>query len=225
MHRDTADHVRTLQRLQDPRVDPQLLRGELMAMQIARDAAPDAIMQPWGFWLSVLCVLGLYAETFEVAEGIAGRVLEVGATISQLTDHAFFGGLAAAALAGEGADRRRARRAFQRHLRQLRVWAQEGPDFRHMVLGLEAEQARLAGQHRQALARYADAAERAGSKGYRQHAALLLERRAGLLQSLRRGTEAASALSQALALYEEWGAHAKVAQLRSGPAQPPSVLR
>jgi hypothetical protein len=48
---------------------------------------------------------------------------EVGATVSQLADHAFFGGLAAAAAVGEGLQRRQARRILRRQLGKLRVWA------------------------------------------------------------------------------------------------------
>ena len=61
-------------------------------------------------------------------------------------------------------------------------------------------------------------------RGYRHHAALCHERRASLLQRLRRKTEAAAALKQALQHYRDWGASAKVARARgrggSEPAEP-----
>jgi hypothetical protein len=47
------------------------------------------------------------------------------------------------------------------------------------------------------------------------HAALCHERRAGLLARQRRDTESEAAVSTAIALYEEWGALAKVRQLQS----------
>jgi len=78
-----------------------------------------------------------------------------------------------------------------------------------MVMGLQAERARLRRQLRAALANYMKAAERALKQGHRHHAALLLERRAELLRELNRHTEAAASLGRSAELYSEWGAHAK----------------
>jgi hypothetical protein len=83
-----------------------------------------------------------------------------------------------------------------------------------MYRGLRAEWERLRGHPREALGLYARAAEGAARHGYRQQAALLHERRAGLLARLRRSTEAASDLARAVALYEAWGATAKAERLR-----------
>jgi predicted RNA polymerase sigma factor len=123
--------------------------------------------------------------------------------------------LAAQRAAGaRGRVRHRQLRGLDRSLRSLRIWAREGPDFVHMARALAAERARVRGQPRAALAHYAQAIERAGAQGYVHHAAFLHERRAGLLSELRRDTEAAAALRQAIGLYEEWGARGKAQSLR-----------
>jgi hypothetical protein len=96
----------------------------------------------------------------------------------------------------------------------VRVWARHGPDFVHMAIALQAESERVRRAPSRALATYAAAIERARQVGYAHHAAFLHERRAALLADLRRHTEAAGALRQAIALYEEWGACGKSETLR-----------
>jgi hypothetical protein len=113
-----------------------------------------------------------------------------------------------------GGERRRLGRVLRRSLRALESWARQNAELDHMARALRAEHARLRGRRADALALYARAAERAASGGYRHHAALLHERRAELLLSMQRPVEGASALQQALSLYDAWGASRKVEELR-----------
>ena len=79
-----------------------------------------------------------------------------------------------------------------------------------MATLLEAEHARLRGRHGVARSAFERAAHGAREQQFPHHAALAHERRASLLQALRRETEASTALREATALYGEWGATAKV---------------
>ena len=87
-----------------------------------------------------------------------------------------------------------------------------------MALLLEAEQARARGRGAQALELYERAAQRAPSQEFVHHAALAHEHRAALLTAERRDTAADGARVQAIRLYEQWGAAAKVASLTRDPA-------
>jgi hypothetical protein len=173
-------------------------------------------MSQYVFWFEVLCLLGCQREAFATSERIASWISDAGAASSQVVDFTFFRGVLAAQLATQarGGARRRQARLLRSCLRRVRVWARIGPDFAHMVQTLEAERMRLRRHPQAALARYAQAIERASQQGYVHHAAFLHERRAYLLTHLRRSTEAAGALRQATALYEEWGAHGKAEALR-----------
>jgi hypothetical protein len=84
-----------------------------------------------------------------------------------------------------------------------------------MALFLEAESARALGAVPRSLALYRQAALRAREQGYRHHAALLCERRSDLLLAERRTPEASFALREAVDLYQEWEALAKVKSLRA----------
>ncbi len=215
MHRSTELQVSALESLQDPKANVSQLLTDVRALQLASDSPADDAMQAWAFWLGILCVFGQHTEAVRISESIRWRVREVGATVSQLVDHAFFGALAASAAAGTGIDRRHARRIVSTQLRQIRTWARIGPDFRHMESALTAASAHLRGHHPLALERYKEAARAATRGGYRHHAALLHERRGELLSQLGRNIDARQALRDAADLYSEWGAHAKVTQLRS----------
>ena len=163
-------------------------------------------------WAAVLCFLERFTQAFAQTEILKDVIFETQSFSTHVVDFTFYRGLAAGAIAQteRGRAARGHRRALRASLRQLRTWARHGPDYVHMVLALEAEQIRLRGRLRLALARYSAAAERAALQGYTHHVALLHERRGRLLQGARRDVEAAGALRQALGLYREWGAGAKV---------------
>jgi hypothetical protein len=132
-------------------------------------------------------------------------------------DFLFFRGIAAAALAGEPrrAGARRLRRIARGCARKLERWGRLNPEFVHMAQAMRAELARLEKRNMAALAAYTQAAENAASRGYANHAALLHERKALLLDALNRRIEAMAELQRAIGLYETWGADAKVDELRA----------
>jgi glycerol-3-phosphate dehydrogenase len=132
-----------------------------------------------------------------------------------VVDHAFYRGLAAAALATPLGRLRRRRylRELAASRRALRHWMQHGPDFQHMELILADEQARLRRDFAGARTLYERAAQRARQQEFVHHAALACERRARMLAQLRRDTEATEALREAALLYARWGAEGKAALL------------
>jgi len=207
--------MRIIDHLRHPH-DEQAMVGWVREIREQLHKYDAARMGSWVFWLEVLCLLGLHAEALSTAEEIATWIRDVGCTSSQVVDFMFFRGMAAAELASgsRGIDRYRHRRLLRRCLREVRIWARHGPDFVHMVLGLQAERQRLAQRPRQALVTYERAIKRATQQSYCHHAAFLYERRAQLLRALSRSTEASSALSRAIVLYEEWGARGKADTLR-----------
>ncbi len=204
-----ATHRQAIARLRSGRDDPRELRAAIDALPSPIAAGRVALLSPWVFWLEVICMLGAWPRAAALAEEVGERAFEVGSTLSQLADYVFLRGL----IAVECERGRAARRVLARCMRQLRTWARGSPDFGHLAQGLDAERARLRGRASRAQDTYQAAARRAEEQGYGQHAALLHERRARLFEEQRRDTEAAAALGAAIALYDAWGAHTKVAQL------------
>jgi hypothetical protein len=200
-----------------------LVHGELIPSP-PPPAVPDAGLRVSGsevrrwpfspFWMTALCCMGAYDEAYRSMPQVAAARLSTGSDSSMLVDLLFFRGVAAAELAGQNPAMRAYRKDLRECARRVRGYARRGPDFVHMALLLDAEQARLDGREKQCLERYASAAERALGHGYRHHAALVFERQARYLQQLRRDAEALPLLNRAAALYADWGAQAKVAALR-----------
>ncbi len=165
-------------------------------------------------WMMVLCVYGHYDRALAQSDLLGERLFRV-VPFVHVPDHILYRGLAAAALAEDarGAVQRRYRRVLHRAQRRLRGWARHGPDFVHMVSLLDAERARLRGDPARARRLYEQSAQRARRQDFIHHAAFAHERRASMLLKLRRDTEAAQAMRATSALYEEWGALAKAAEL------------
>jgi hypothetical protein len=165
-------------------------------------------------WLQLLCVRGRFDLAFAQSEALGERLFRV-VPFVHIADHTFYRGIAAAALASaaRGLARRRHVRVLARSLRMLRRWERDGPDFAHMALLLQAERARLRADTVRARALYEQCAQRAQHQEFIHHAALAHERRAQMLLELRRETEAASALREAIALYRDWGALPKAEEL------------
>jgi hypothetical protein len=165
-------------------------------------------------WMLVLCVLGHHERAFAESERIAPRLFRV-IPFVHVADHTFYRGVSAARLAtrARGALRRRYLGALRESRKRLRRWADDGPDFEHMALLLEAELARLRGRSAAASDLYERAAQRALRQEFAHHAALAHELRASLLDAERRDTAATAARTQAIRLYQQWGALAKVAAL------------
>jgi hypothetical protein len=197
--------------------DLSALEAELADSE-AEITASRGSVEPYArtVWLMVLCVYGRFDLAFAQSEALGERLFSLVPYI-HVAEHCFYRGLAAAALAGlaRGADRRQYRRALRDNQRRLWRWAKSGPDFVHMALVLEAEQARLRRDHRRARVLYEKAARRATEQTFPNHAALAYERLARMLVDLRRRPEAVSAFAQAIGLYGEWGVPAKVAALEA----------
>jgi hypothetical protein len=189
------------------------LDGEIAAIEEELRGSEAAHMGAWAIWTMVLAVLGRF-------EAVLRCPLE--RRNSNAMDIFFFHGLAAAALANSASreDRRAHRRTARESLRRVAWLARLSPEIDHTHCGLRAECARMEGRTRKALGLYAQAADGAAKRGYRHHAALLHERRAELLASQRRRTEAIAARARAVAFYREWGAEFKSKELQLEPADP-----
>ena len=207
---DIAPHVAAVRLMRAGPSESGELSEALEALRSPLDAGRVALLSPWVFWLEILCMLGGWARAWRIVRELGRSPYDVGSTLSQLVDFMYLRGVAAAV----SAHPLRARFELARSLRRVRIWAQDGIDFVHMVRGLEAEREWLRGRSSAALQLYGDAAQRAEQREYVHHAALLHERRAALLERLHRDTESAAALERAEALYDAWGANTKVVQLQ-----------
>ncbi len=97
---------------------------------------------------------------------------------------------------------------------KMKKWAHHAPaNFQHKYHLVEAELARIRGANKDAIPLYKKAINEAIAAGYNQEAAIASECLAGFY--LDHGTKdfAASYMAKARALYQVWGAHAKVRQL------------
>ncbi len=165
-------------------------------------------------WLLVLCVFNRHDLAFSQSERFSKWLFRIVPYV-HVTDHTFYRGLAAAALASSAHRRDRVRyvHVLRRSLGKLRRWAKGGPDFAHMELLLAAEHARLRRKPERARALYEQAQQGAKRQDFIHHAALACERRARMFIDLRRETEAAAALREAGALYAKWGCETKARAL------------
>jgi hypothetical protein len=162
----------------------------------------------------VACVYGRYDVAFMQSELLGDRLYRISPSI-QIADHTLYRGIAVAALAStsRGLARLRHRRELRRCIAQLTRWSRNGPDFIHMVSFLRAEDARLRRDWSRADTLYLQTARAARAQEFIHNAAMAQERRAQLLFEKRRDTAGITALEDALALFGEWGARAKVAEI------------
>ncbi len=167
-----------------------------------------------GRWLGALYLLGEHSLAHRFAESVASPLYGTLSSSSHIVDYTFFRGLAAVACLRNPPFATTVGRAAKAARKKLRLWARFNGDFVHMAELLDADILAGRGRATQALARYESSARRAQTLGYIQHAALACERRAGLLRVLNRDTQSTQELQRALSLYEQWGAHAKVARIR-----------
>jgi hypothetical protein len=193
---------------------PEALEREIERLAAAFDPAPIGSTYASTLWILVLCVYGRFARAFEHSEQVRDTLWRVSPFV-HVVDHQFYRGLAAAVLAGSarGRARRRYLRALRESLRHVQQRAASGPDFVHMAMFLQAELARLRRDLTRARSGYEQVAQRAKLQGFPHHVALAHERRASLLASARRESEAAEALRDAIAAYRDWGVQPKVRAL------------
>ena len=175
----------------------------------------------------VLHILGHHQLVLEVLDRVAPDVVEGISGFVVTTDSALFRGMSAAALAeaARGGERRTLIRIVRREHGRMRRWARGGPDYEHMELLLAAARAAAGGRLRRAVALLSRAAQRADRQGYPHHAGLAHERRAALLERMRRTTEASDALRNAERRFAAWEAPAKVRQIRDDAARRGLALR
>jgi predicted ATPase/signal transduction histidine kinase len=112
------------------------------------------------------------------------------------------------------ARKERYRPVLQENLARLRKWATHGPDnYNHKYLLIQAELARLEGKTLEALALYEKAAEAATLSGALHNAAIANELTGRLLFSLGHNQAARGYMTEAMYLYDRWGAVRKVEDL------------
>lgn len=103
----------------------------------------------------------------------------------------------------------------QQGIEGLQQWAEFGPvNFSQKFHLLEAESARVTGDHHKAATCYDKAISQAYENGYINDAAIASELAAKYYMAQRRNKIASVYLTEALECYDKWGAAAKVAQLK-----------
>ncbi|MBI5897383.1 MAG: PAS domain S-box protein [Desulfobacterales bacterium] len=138
-----------------------------------------------------------------------------------LAEHCFYYSLILTALIAGGHPKKfKYRWILRRNQRKLRTWAALCPDnFQHKCDLVAAETLRIAGRHREALARYHAAIDGARRNGYLHEEALACERLALFYEATAAREEAGMFMERAHRGYLAWGATAKAEQLReSHPA-------
>ncbi|MEO1083701.1 MAG: GAF domain-containing protein, partial [Acidobacteriota bacterium] len=112
-------------------------------------------------------------------------------------------------------ERRADRQVLLENCEQLKKWASHGPaNYLHKYQLVAAEIARLEGDREKALGFYQEAAEEALESGALPNAAIANERAATLHIEAGHRLAATGYLTEALYLFERWGARRKVRQMR-----------
>jgi hypothetical protein len=186
--------------------------GELHA-RLAAD--PGWYVHEAGRWLSALYLMGEHSLAHQFAESVVAPLYGTLSSSPHIVDYTLFRALAVVACLRQQRRHAATRRAVKQAGKRLRHWSRFNVDFVHMAELLDAEILAGRGRWTQALARYEACARHAQARGYIHHGALALERRAVLLVALKRDTESKRDFQRALALYKQWGADAKVAQIRA----------
>jgi len=148
-----------------------------------------------------------YARARELAERASGYPKDSKGMLHS-TEHVFYDGLIAAALADGGDTRPGLRRVARSACRRFARWAARCPvNFGHKHRLLAAESARLLGAVAEARAHYDAAVAAAREHGYLQLEGLANERAADMLARQKDGTAAAVRYRDAARrAWEDWGA-------------------
>ncbi|MHC1790974.1 diguanylate cyclase domain-containing protein [Solidesulfovibrio sp.] len=166
--------------------------------------------------LQLLFFFGPAEQAWHFAEAHADWMRYI-PILYETTVFSFYRAMAAASLLEGAANGERAAMAarFQASLAEFAVWAGNCPEnFAWQERLLQAEAARLAGQPRQALGLYEQAADTARMYGHPQGVALARERAAPVHRLLGDPESAKAFLEDAGFNYYQWGAHAQVLRLR-----------
>jgi len=202
---------------EDPVSEPALeADARASERQLAEDAAAAEAWEST-LWGLVLCVYGSFEALWRISE-LSQLALYRRSPYVHIPHHVLYRGIAAAELA-ESTGKRSHRRALRRATKDLKRWVPFGPDFLHMFVLLQAEEARVAKRFDQAHLLYEQAVRGALAQDFVHHAALAKERRTALLLRSRRAREGREAVGQAIQLYERWGAGSKVKLLKLAHAE------
>jgi hypothetical protein len=165
----------------------------------------------WAYYLISKVRLLYYAGRYEEARRFSGEAAAIRpAFAGQAMEAEFVLFAALAELAGAGPDA-----VARDHLRQLREWQAFAPmNFRHKVLMVEGEMARIVGEPERAARLLAEAVTSARAGGFPHHEALASELAVAAERDA--GAAAAASLEAAVSGYRRWGAHAKADRLEKG---------
>lgn len=167
--------------------------------------------------LKLACRFGRFDEALVLASK-GEAVVDAATGFPQVGDHYLYRGLAAAVALSNQQDgsKRDLRRTLQHSLARLNLFAANSPhNFAHYKTLVEAEAAHASGDLTKALKHYDRAAELAEAEGYTHIVGLANERAAQCCLAKGHSRLAGWYLASARAIYEKWGAVAKVAALDS----------
>jgi histidine kinase len=159
---------------------------------------------------------GKYREAVESATGPKITPEVIADPTYNVTVYTFFTCLAILAAEGEFNDpeRKHYRKIYSSGKRKIRKWADCGSsNFSIMLYLLQAEEARVKGMHREAIDAYSRAADSAKEMGSLFYEAVCNECRARFWLGTGEEKVAQLYLMEAVFLYDQWGAAAKVQQL------------
>ncbi len=152
---------------------------------------------------------GRTADLYEEAVSIDFHHSATPVLLPHVSERLLFTGVLAGATMPEASYgvRRKTSRQLSYCERQISMLAASGPDnFEHQSLLLQAEVARTQDLVGSAMGLYGRAADRAHAQGYKNHAAVALERRANLALEIGLVAEGAGLLHEAIVMLHEWGA-------------------
>ncbi|KVT79373.1 hypothetical protein WK59_22950 [Burkholderia ubonensis] len=178
---------------------------------------PMATLQCWTYVLRgqaafLLGDLELAARSFDATRDLTWA----SPAHIHLSDYRFYAALTATQASAAFADGRSLPDSVADHRQRFAVWAQRNPGtFRNKLVLIDAELARLAGDHVGAMRLYDEAANLAASADFVHEQALAYELAARHADAVGLGSVARHYLRLALASYRRWGAHAKVLQLET----------
>ncbi len=165
--------------------------------------------------LKLACQFGRFDDALVLASK-GDAVVHAATGFPQVGDHYLYRGLAAAVARGgpQDAPTRHLRKTLRHSLARLNLFALNSPhNFLHYQALVEAEAARASGDVTKALKHYDRAAALAEAEGYTHIAGLANERAALCCLANEHPRMAGWYLASARAIYEKWGATAKVAAL------------